>query len=130
MSCYLHQIPGRMRVRTPEVITNWPKAAAAPFILKRLAGVQDVQINQLTGSILIHYDSGKISAEDILEVLVNRKYIPFDVPNQAYTFSYARLLPLVAGEVLRNRSRSAFETRSEILILILLFRGLQRLAVS
>ena len=49
---YVHHIPGRIRIRTQALKGNPAEAAAQADWLRSLAGVEDVAVNPLTGSVL------------------------------------------------------------------------------
>ncbi|MGA2401215.1 MAG: HMA2 domain-containing protein [Syntrophobacteraceae bacterium] len=72
MSCYLHHVPGRIRIKTPYV-------KGRPFIAQKLEakirvlpGIELVNANALTGSILVHYDDNAVNAGAIMD-LVSRE---------------------------------------------------------
>lgn len=69
MSCYLHHVPGRLRIKTLSVKGNVAGAAAIEERLKNVHGVNMVSANILTGSILTTYDPAKVNRDDILNVL-------------------------------------------------------------
>ncbi|SPF43251.1 hypothetical protein SBA4_3010012 [Candidatus Sulfopaludibacter sp. SbA4] len=54
---YLHHIPGRIRVRVAGVKHNPARASALKEWLQSLKGVERVDVNTLTGSVLIHYSA-------------------------------------------------------------------------
>ena len=63
---YLHHIPGRIRVRFPNVKRNPAKAAALEASLRSLPGVDRVHVNPLTGGALIHYRPSVIDGERLI----------------------------------------------------------------
>ena len=69
MSCYVHNLPGRLRVRIPAVKGKPAKAEKLINQLNALAGVTSVAANPVTVSILIRYDSATINAEACLAFL-------------------------------------------------------------
>lgn len=82
MKFYIHDIPGRLRVKSP-LLKNNPKAEfELRKALSSLEGLGVVETNLITGSILIHYNVKKIDKNDILRLLINKGY--FD-PSQAVT---------------------------------------------
>ncbi len=66
MSHYIHSIPGRLRVRAPQLRGASCKADQLCAALARLEGVQDHQFNPKAGSILVLYDPGELTAQEIL----------------------------------------------------------------
>ncbi|MEN6441657.1 MAG: HMA2 domain-containing protein [Syntrophobacter sp.] len=68
MTCYLHHVPGRIRVKTPIIKGNTFRATEIEELLRNVAGVYGVSANTLTGSILINYDVSMTTAGKILEL--------------------------------------------------------------
>lgn len=68
MEYYVHHVPGRLRVRLPEIRRNARKAADVKRLLD-IHGVDHLKINHLTGSIVVTFDSSLISAEQLLKIL-------------------------------------------------------------
>jgi hypothetical protein len=74
MRYYLHDVPGRMRVKSP-VIKNNPKAAdEIRRLLSLFHGMNSVDFNLTTGSVLIHYHPGKLHRSDLIELLSEKGY--------------------------------------------------------
>jgi copper chaperone CopZ len=82
MSYYVHDVPGRLRVKTPSVKGNPVKALQVEGLLSGKKGVLSVASNQTTGSVVINYDTSVASKKEILEVL--REGGHFD-PSKAIT---------------------------------------------
>lgn len=82
MSYYIHDVPGRLRVKTPSVKGNPAMALQVENLLSNRKGVLSVASNQTTGSVVIHYDTSVASKKEILEVLRERGH--FD-PSRAVT---------------------------------------------
>ncbi|MBI3803150.1 MAG: heavy-metal-associated domain-containing protein [Nitrospirae bacterium] len=74
MSYYIHQIPGRLRIKSPAVKRNPAKAEIVEGLLKSIDGVDSVAVNILTGSITIHYDQNNLQPEAILDRLKQARY--------------------------------------------------------
>lgn len=82
MKFYIHDIPGRLRIKSP-VIKNNPKVEIdIRKALSTLEGIGVVETNLITGSILIHYNIKKINKNEIIRLLTNKGY--FD-PSKAIT---------------------------------------------
>lgn len=69
----IHSIPGRLRLNVP-LLKRLSKehqhaTKLLSALLKQVDGIEDVTANQISASILFHYDSQKISVEDILSFL-------------------------------------------------------------
>ena len=56
MAVDLHHVPGRLRVRVPEVKGSIEKGRALESSLLRLKGISRVECRELTGSLVIHYN--------------------------------------------------------------------------
>ncbi|MCB2186048.1 MAG: hypothetical protein KQJ78_06495 [Deltaproteobacteria bacterium] len=69
MKYYVHSVPGRLRLKIPELRNNTYQCQETQALLLGLEGVQDVQANCLTGSVLVHYDEAFISSADITSAL-------------------------------------------------------------
>ena len=66
MSCYLHKVPGRVRIKTPIFKGEPHLARVVEAKLRMLSGICSVTINSLAGSILINYDHHEIESAAIL----------------------------------------------------------------
>ena len=66
MSCYLHQVPGRIRIKTPIIKGKPYLAQVVEEKLGMLSGICSVRVNCLTGSILINYDEHEMKSAAIL----------------------------------------------------------------
>ena len=82
MPYYLHQVPGRLRIRTPFIKGSKERASEVEDSLKRLGGIQSILANTVTGSMTIHYDPAEIGPETITHTLSRAGY--FD-PSKAIT---------------------------------------------
>ena len=74
MGYYLHSVPGRLRVKIPQLRNNTGRCQEVQALLLGLEGVQDVEANCLTGSVLVRYDTDFISAESIVTALENERH--------------------------------------------------------
>jgi copper chaperone CopZ len=66
MSNYIHSIPGRLRIKSTLIKKNPAEAAKAKALLAPLPGIQNVDVNLLTGSVLVRYDPAAIAEGRIL----------------------------------------------------------------
>ncbi|MBZ0168582.1 hypothetical protein MELA_02649 [Candidatus Methylomirabilis lanthanidiphila] len=82
MSHYIHDIPGRLRVRTPVIQRNPHLAQEVYGLLAVLRGIESVTVKVVTGSIVIHYDLKIIRSREIIAALTHGGY--FD-PGKAIT---------------------------------------------
>ena len=69
MATYLHALDGRIRARFPKLRDDRRAAARLRQTLRALTGVTTVDVNPLTGSVLVEYDSERLSANAIFDVL-------------------------------------------------------------
>ncbi|MDQ6665502.1 MAG: hypothetical protein M3Z23_14060 [Acidobacteriota bacterium] len=69
MSCYIHHLPGRLRVRVPGLKGNPAGAAKIVERLTALDGVMGAQANPVTGSVLIRYDTTIANGSECLNLL-------------------------------------------------------------
>lgn len=58
---YFHHVPGRLRTRLSRLKHNPARAAELQSALQGLQGVHEVQVNLVTGSLLVTYDPRRIS---------------------------------------------------------------------
>ena len=68
MSCYLHHVPGRIRIKTP-TIKGYPfRALELEKKVSSIYGVRNATANALTGSLIVNYDPEAVDARAILDV--------------------------------------------------------------
>jgi hypothetical protein len=75
MSHYLHNLPGRLRLKTRSLKNSKDKAAEVRALLRQLPGIETLEINLLTGSMLVRYDTTSITSAQILGWLVTNSVI-------------------------------------------------------
>jgi copper chaperone CopZ len=75
MSHYLHNLPGRLRLKTRSLKNSEDKAAEIRALLRQLPGIETIEINLLTGSMLVRYDTTSITSAQILGFLVTNSVI-------------------------------------------------------
>jgi hypothetical protein len=68
MEYYVHHVPGRLRVRIPEIRKNAAKAAEVKCLLD-LYGVDHLKVNHLTGSVVATFDPELTTADELLAIL-------------------------------------------------------------
>jgi copper chaperone CopZ len=68
MTYYLHSVPGRLRVKIPQ-LRHRPAMAAVIGEALSFDGVRDVKIKPLTGSVVVHYDPALLDEARILQAL-------------------------------------------------------------
>lgn len=85
MSHYIHQLPGRLRVKSPRLKRNEPEAVRTRVCLDQLHGVHSAEVNTFTGSILIHYDTQRVAAQTLIDTLRSLGHVP---PGQGHAWHY------------------------------------------
>ena len=69
MSQYIHQVPGRIRVRSRAFRCRSRRARAAEGKLRAMVGVRQVRVNPPAGSITVHYDPAVLKKSHLLAAL-------------------------------------------------------------
>jgi hypothetical protein len=69
MAHYIHHVPGRLRVRLPQLKRNPAYAADLRVGLQRRDGILSVECNAITGSLLVIYDPRTISLGSLQEAI-------------------------------------------------------------
>ncbi len=75
-SPYMHALEGRLRIKIPQVKGAAVRARQVERHLGRIAGVDYVSANPVTGSVLILYNSSLTAQEEILSALKESGYLP------------------------------------------------------
>jgi copper chaperone CopZ len=75
MKYYIHELPGRLRIKIPTIKKNSALAAQVNDFLYDLNGVTDVNINALTGSIVVNFEPDTVNTETILAILAEKGHI-------------------------------------------------------
>ena len=69
MEYYIHQVRGRLRIRTPILHNNPKKIDEFIKNMKNINGMLSLKVNPLTGSALLLYDERKINCEQLIGIL-------------------------------------------------------------
>jgi copper chaperone CopZ len=72
MSYYYHDVPGRLRIRTPLIKGNEKSARHIENFLGQIQGIEAVTSNTITGSITMNYDSKKVNSSFLVNILQER----------------------------------------------------------
>jgi hypothetical protein len=75
MSFYLHDVPGRLRIKIPDLRRNLHLGQELQRLLNSFSGIESTTANTLTGSLVVCYDPEIISSSSILTFLSREKYI-------------------------------------------------------
>jgi Heavy metal associated domain 2 len=69
MSHYLHHVPGRLRLKARSLKNSEDKAAEIRALCMQLPGIQAIELNTLTGSLLVRYEKASVNSTQILGFL-------------------------------------------------------------
>ncbi len=75
MGCYVHSVPGRLRVKSDRFKNRRDGAGKAGNLLSGLYGIDDVKANDLTGSIVVRYDPDVFSSDQLINILRHNEII-------------------------------------------------------
>lgn len=75
MAHYIHDIPGRLRVKMPAIKGNSNAAGELQRILDEIEGIDSTSVNTLTGSVIVNYDTRSLKSDVILDTLKERGYL-------------------------------------------------------
>lgn len=75
MSYYVHDVPGRLRIKSPTLKYNQKQCQSTRELLSVITGVVDVKVNLSTGSATVYYDKDILASSTILNELVQKKII-------------------------------------------------------
>jgi copper chaperone CopZ len=75
MSCYIHNVPGRLRVKIPFIKGNENTAEDVKRLLKNIDGIDSTAVNTLTGSVIVNYNSKAVTSERIIDTLTRNGYV-------------------------------------------------------
>ena len=83
MDLYLHVLDGRLRIKVPEVKRAPLKAAEVVRALQSVAGVTYAKANPTTGSVLVLFDSSRLTPANIVQTLRDTGCLTTTVPTGA-----------------------------------------------
>jgi copper chaperone CopZ len=69
MDYYVHNVPGRLRVKTPTLKYTAGGAEDISDLFNHLGGIHRVTANPVTGSVVINYDPELVGSREILQAL-------------------------------------------------------------
>jgi len=107
MNLYMHNVPGRLRVRIPSLKANPLCAKEMEAFLAMIEGVKLATANTVTGSVIVNYDPHKADPQEILDRLQMQG---FWAPQAAQTGSERRTedLALKASRIVGKALMSLF----------------------
>lgn len=108
---YVHSVPGRLRVRTPLFRRNAHMAADARAKLRALNGVNAVDVNTATGSLVVQYDDRLLGLETLWDELADRGYVPEGPPSHVRPSAAPKIA--VSDTFTETLSRTLMNTLAE-----------------
>ncbi len=74
MDYYVHHVPGRLRIKIPEIKGTPHRAQEVRDLLMELPGIDTLSVNPITGSIKIIYNTTALHSREILCHLEDKGY--------------------------------------------------------
>ncbi len=123
MSYYMHNVPGRLRVKSPLLKRNAGAAEELKKTLSTMPGIAAVDFNPTTGSLLINYNHKAASHQDIVRLLERKGY--FDSTKASTNEQYINTAAEKTGRVIGKAAlglavEKAFEGTALSLLALLL----------
>ncbi|OGW50538.1 MAG: hypothetical protein A2Z50_05530 [Nitrospirae bacterium RBG_19FT_COMBO_42_15] len=97
MSYYIHNVPGRLRIKTPLIKKNQSIAEDVKNLLRPIIGISSTSFNLITGSIVINYDPKVITSKEIVSTLNYAGY--FDLSKAVTNDEYIKTAAASMGQV-------------------------------
>jgi len=89
----VHHVRGRLRFKAAELKRNDQRAAAVKKVLQCQQGIRSVEVNVLTGSLLIYYDPEVLSISDVLDIIhIRTRLLPSPARPQPSKYVVTRAL--------------------------------------
>jgi copper chaperone CopZ len=98
MSYYIHGVPGRLRVKSPHLKSNQHVASEVERLIGEVHGVDAIDVNLRTGSLLVNYDPKRAKQDDIVGLLAGKGY--FDLSKAVTNDQYIKNAASKAGEIM------------------------------
>lgn len=102
MSYYIHNVQGRLRIKSPAIKRNKNAMVILKNTLSTLNGIESVDINPTTGSIVVNYNPTSIQKTHIVNILEKNGY--FDqskaITNDEYLHRAASRAGMLIGKSL------------------------------
>ena len=104
MSYYIHDVPGRLRVKSPIIKRNRNVANEVERLMETVEGVDIININLATGSLLVNYNPKITKYHDIVNLLQANGYFDHSkaVTNDQYIHNAASKVSELAIMVLTS----------------------------
>lgn len=123
MNYYYHEVPGRLRFKTPVLKGNHSLGEKIENHLLSFSGIESVRTSAVTGSIIINHDPKIISSREITDIVAEKGY--FDkkkavTSDQYLNHSFEKVGQAVGKVVFGAMVEKAFEGSALSLIAALL----------
>ncbi|MCL0074683.1 heavy-metal-associated domain-containing protein [Thermodesulfovibrionales bacterium] len=106
MGYYIHNVPGRLRVKSPAIKNNATAVDELKMALSTIEGIATTDINLITGSLLVNYNPKAVKQNDIVAVLERRGY--FDASRAMTQDEYLQKAALEAGQIVGRAVLGSF----------------------
>jgi hypothetical protein len=123
MNYYYHEVPGRLRFKTPVLKGNHLLGKEIEDHLLVVGGVQSVKTSTVTGSIIVNYDPKIVSSREITDFVAEKGYFDKNralTSDQYLTHSFEKVGQAVGKAVFGAMVEKAFEGSALSLIAALL----------
>ncbi len=123
MSYYVHNVPGRLRIKSSVIKRNKDAEYELRKALSTVEGIATVNINLTTGSLLVNYNSKTLKSMDIINLLEQRGYIDKSkiITNDPYLHAAASKAGKIVGKaVFGVFAEKAFEGSALSLLAVLI----------
>lgn len=110
MSYYMHNVPGRLRIKSPVIKNNSNAVDELKKALCTLYGIATVDINLTTGSLLVNYNSKAVRHTEIIALLQRKGY--FDSSKALTNDQYLHKAVSKAGAIIGKSIVSTFTGRA------------------
>ena len=84
MRCYVHNVPGRLRVKIPLIKYRPYTAQKAQKLLSGIDGIDNSTVNTVTGSLVVHYNPDIVQPDQLMALFEEHGYMDASqaVPNE------------------------------------------------
>jgi len=123
MSYYVHNVPGRLRIKSPVIKRNKNAEYELKMALSTVEGIATVNINLTTGSLLVNYNPKTVKSMDIINLLEQRGYIDKSkiITNDQYIHAAASKAGKIVGKAVFGLfAEKAFEGSALSLLAVLI----------
>ncbi len=109
MSCYVHDVPGRLRIRATSLKHHTRDALTLCKKLEQADGIDKTEFNPKAGSLIIYYNTQQLEAEDILYQLHKTELLK-GCPTSARNHSANRMGTMLGSALFGTLVKKSIET--------------------